>query len=105
MRWDVFAWVLGEPRQQNTLSTIAYLARPMFQCCAQPGLLDEHGRPIEAMDLLHFEADNVVPLRTATAGAMDVRSGQQRHAYGNLAVIRKNSSNFRAARGAIRTCI
>ena len=41
------------------------------------GLLDEDGFPIEEMGLLHYEADHVVPLRSASAGAMEVRPGQR----------------------------
>ncbi|RYU61406.1 adenosylcobalamin-dependent ribonucleoside-diphosphate reductase [Methylolobus aquaticus] len=103
-RGDFLAWVPGEHRQQNTPSTIAYLARLILHRYARLGLLDEDGYPIEEMGLLHFEADNVVPLRPATAGAMEVRPGKRCPECGNYAVIRKDGCNFCTACGAIGAC-
>jgi ribonucleoside-diphosphate reductase alpha chain len=56
------------------------------------------------MGLLHFEADNVVPLRAASAGAMEVRPGKRCPECGNYAVIRKDGCNFCTACGAIGAC-
>jgi ribonucleoside-diphosphate reductase alpha chain len=56
------------------------------------------------MALLHFEGDNVVPLRAATAGAMEVRPGKRCPECCNYAVIRKDGCNSCTACGAIGAC-
>jgi ribonucleoside-diphosphate reductase alpha chain len=56
------------------------------------------------MGILRYEADNVVPLRSASAGAMEVRPGKRCGECGNYAVIRKDGCNFCTACGAIGAC-
>lgn len=103
-RGDFLTWVPGEKSQRSYPSTVAYLARLLIHRYARLGLLDEDGFPVEEMGLLQYEADNVVPLRSASVGAMEVRPGKRCDECGNYAVIRKDGCNFCTACGALGAC-
>ncbi|CAL1240432.1 adenosylcobalamin-dependent ribonucleoside-diphosphate reductase [Candidatus Methylocalor cossyra] len=103
-RGDFLAWVPGEGRKINYPSTVAYLARLMIHRYALLGILDEEGYPMEDMGIVTYEADNVVPLRARSAGAMEVRPGRRCGECGNYAVVLRDGCEFCTACGALGGC-
>ncbi|MGZ8245773.1 adenosylcobalamin-dependent ribonucleoside-diphosphate reductase, partial [Methylomagnum sp.] len=76
-RGDFLAWVPGEQRKANFPSTVAYLVRLMVHRYALLGILDEEGFPVEDMGIVAYDAENVIPLRARSVGAMEVRPGKR----------------------------
>lgn len=68
------------------------------------GILDEEGYPMEDMGIVTYEADNVVPLRARSAGAMEVRPGRRCGECGNYAVVLRDGCEFCTACGALGGC-
>ena len=101
---DFLAWVPGEARKANYPSTVAYLVRLMIHRYALLGILDEEGYPMEEMGIVAYDAENVIPLRARSAGAMEVRPGKRCPECGNYAVIRKDGCDFCSACGAVGGC-
>jgi len=101
---DFLAWVPGEERKANYPSTVAYLVRLMIHRYALLGILDEEGYPMEEMGIVAYDAENVIPLRARSAGAMEVRPGKRCPECGNYAVIRKDGCDFCSACGAVGGC-
>jgi len=103
-RGDFLAWVPGEQRKTNYPSTVAYLVRLMIHRYALLGILDEDGYPMEDMGIVAYDAENVIPLRARSAGAMEVRPGKRCPECGNYAVIRRDGCDFCSACGAVGGC-
>ena len=101
---DFLAWVPGEERKTNYPSTVAYLVRLIIHRYALLGILDEEGYPMEEMGIVAYDAENVIPLRARSAGAMEVRPGKRCPECGNYAVIRKDGCDFCSACGAVGGC-
>jgi len=101
---DFLAWVPGEERKANYPSTVAYLVRLIIHRYALLGILDEEGYPMEEMGIVAYDAENVIPLRARSAGAMEVRPGKRCPECGNYAVIRKDGCDFCSACGAVGGC-
>jgi ribonucleoside-diphosphate reductase alpha chain len=103
-RGDFLAWVPGEERKSNYPSTVAYLVRLIVHRFALLGILDEDGYPMEDMGIVAYDAENVIPLRARSVGAMEVRPGKRCLECGNYAVIRKDGCDFCSACGAVGGC-
>jgi ribonucleoside-diphosphate reductase alpha chain len=103
-RGDFLAWVPGEHRKANFPSTVAYLARLMIHRYAMLGILDEDGYPMEEMGIVAYDAENVIPLRARSVGAMEVKPGKRCGECGNYAVILKDGCDFCTACGAVGGC-
>ncbi len=103
-RGDFLAWVPGEARKANYPSTVAYLVRLIVHRFALLGLLDEDSYPMEEMGIVAYDAENIIPLRARSAGAMEVRPGKRCLECGNYAVIRKDGCDFCSACGAVGGC-
>jgi ribonucleoside-diphosphate reductase alpha chain len=103
-RGDFLAWVPGEARKANFPSTVAYLVRLMIHRYALLGILDEEGYPMEDMGIVAYDAENVIPLRARSAGAMEVKPGKRCGECGNYAVILKDGCDFCTACGAVGGC-
>jgi ribonucleoside-diphosphate reductase alpha chain len=103
-RGDFLAWVPGERRKANYPSTVAYLARLMLHRYAMLGILDEEGYPMEEMGIVAYDAENVIPLRARSVGAMEVKPGKRCGECGNYAVIPKDGCDFCTACGAVGGC-
>jgi ribonucleoside-diphosphate reductase alpha chain len=103
-RGDFLAWVPGEARKANFPSTVAYLVRLMIHRYALLGILDEDGYPMEDMGIVAYDAENVIPLRARSAGAMEVKPGKRCEECGNYAVILKDGCDFCTACGAVGGC-
>jgi ribonucleoside-diphosphate reductase alpha chain len=103
-RGDFLAWVPSEERKSNYPSTVAYLVRLIIHRFALLGILDEDGYPMEDMGIVAYDAENVIPLRARSAGAMEVRPGKRCLECGNYAVIRKDGCDFCSACGAVGGC-
>lgn len=103
-RGDFLAWIPGEARKANYPSTVAYLVRLITHRYARLGILDEDGYPMEEMGIVAYDAENVIPLRARSAGAMEVRPGKRCLECGNYAVIRKDGCDFCSACGAVGGC-
>ena len=103
-RGDFLAWVPGGERKANFPSTVAYLARLMLHRYAMLGILDEEGYPMEEMGIVAYDAENVIPLRARSVGAMEVKAGKRCAECGNYAVILKDGCDFCTACGAVGGC-
>ncbi|SMF94234.1 ribonucleoside-diphosphate reductase alpha chain [Methylomagnum ishizawai] len=103
-RGDFLAWVPGGERKSNFPSTVAYLARLMLHRYAMLGILDEEGFPMEDMGIVAYDAENVIPLRARSVGAMEVKPGKRCNECGNYAVILKDGCEFCTACGAVGSC-
>ena len=103
-RGDFLAWVPGEERKANYPSTVAYLVRLMIHRYALLGILDEDGYPMEDMGIVAYDAENVIPLRARSVGAMEVKPGKRCGECGNYAVIRKDGCDFCTACGNVGGC-
>ncbi|BBL76426.1 adenosylcobalamin-dependent ribonucleoside-diphosphate reductase [Methylomagnum ishizawai] len=103
-RGDFLAWVPGGQRKSNFPSTVAYLARLMLHRYAMLGILDEEGFPMEDMGIVAYDAENVIPLRARSVGAMEVKPGKRCNECGNYAVILKDGCEFCTACGAVGSC-
>lgn len=103
-RGDFLAWVPGEKRKISYPSTLAYLCRLILHRYSMLGILDEEGFPVDEMGVMEYEADNVIPLRARSVGAMEVRPGKRCPECGNYAVIRKDGCDFCTACGATGAC-
>ena len=103
-RGDFLAWVPRERRKISYPSTIAYLCRLIIHRYSMLGILDEDGYPLAEMGVMEYEADNVVPLRARSVGAMEVRPGKRCAECGNYSLIRKDGCDFCTACGALGTC-
>ena len=97
---DFMARVPGEERQENYVSTVAYVARLIIHRYAMLGVLDERGFPVAAMGVLDVPGDD------RKADAFDYRHvpGKLCKECGNSAVIRKDGCEFCTACGAIGAC-
>ena len=97
---DFLARVPGEERQENYVSTVAYVARLMIHRYAMLGVLDERGFPVAAMGVLDVPDDD------RKAPAFDYRPlpGKPCKECGNSAVVRKDGCEFCTACGAIGAC-
>ncbi len=97
---DFMARVPGEERQENYVSTVAYVARLIIHRYAMLGVLDERGFPVAAMGVLDVPDDD------RKAQAFDYRRvpGKPCKECGNSAVIRKDGCEFCTACGAIGAC-
>jgi hypothetical protein len=62
-------------------------------------LLDEDGYP---MGIVAYDAENVIPLRARSVGAMGMKPGKRCGECGNYAVILKDGCDFCTACGAVR---
>lgn len=103
-RGDFLAWVPGEERKSNYPSTVAYLVRLIVHRYALLGILDEEGYPMEDMGIVAYDAENVIPLRARSVGAMEVKPGKRCGECGNYAVILKDGCDFCTACGAVGGC-
>ena len=54
--------------------------------------------------IVAYDAENVIPLRARSVGAMEVRPGKRCLECGNYAVIRKDGCDFCSACGAVGGC-
>jgi len=97
---DFMARVPGEVRQENYLSTVAYVARLIIHRFAMLGILDERGFPVSEMGVLETPEDD----RQADAYNYRLIHGQLCKECGNSAVIRKDGCEFCTACGAIGAC-
>lgn len=89
----------------NFSSTVAYVARLIVHRYAMLGILDEEGYPTQETGIVHYEADNVRPLRKArSVGAMEVAPGRRCGECGNYAVVKKDGCDFCTACGAEGGC-
>ena len=97
---DFMARVPGAERQENYLSTVAYVARLIIHRYAMLGILDERGFPVSDMGVLEIPDDD------RKAAAFDYRPlhGKLCKECGNAAVIRKDGCEFCTACGAIGAC-
>jgi ribonucleoside-diphosphate reductase alpha chain len=103
-RGDFLAWMPGKERKANYPSTVAYLVRLMIHRYALLGILDEDGYPMENMGIVAYDAENVIPLRARSVGAMEVKPGRRCGECGNYSVIRKDGCDFCTACGAVGGC-
>jgi len=97
---DFMARVPGAERQENYLSTVAYVARLIIHRFAMLGILDERGFPISEMGVLEMPEDD----RKSDAYNYRLIHGQLCKECGNSAVIRKDGCEFCTACGAIGAC-
>ncbi len=97
---DFMARVPGAERQENYLSTVAYVARLIIHRYAMLGILDERGFPVSDMGVVEIPDDDRKP------AAFDFRPVHARlcKECGNAAVIRKDGCEFCTACGAIGAC-
>jgi len=92
--------VPGADRQENYLSTVAYVARLIIHRFAMLGILDERGFPVSEMGVLETPEDD----RKSDAYNYQLIHGQLCKECGNSAVIRKDGCEFCTACGAIGAC-
>ena len=97
---DFMARVPGAERQENYLSTVAYVARLIIHRFAMLGILDERGFPVSEMVVLEMPEDD----RKADAYNYQLIHGQLCKECGNSAVIKKDGCEFCTACGAIGAC-
>ena len=97
---DFMARVPGAERQENYLSTVAYVARLIIHRFAMLGILDERGFPVSEMGVLETPEDD----RKSDAYNYRLIHGQLCKECGNSAVIRKDGCDFCTACGAIGAC-
>jgi ribonucleoside-diphosphate reductase alpha chain len=97
---DFMARVPGEERQQNYLSTVAYMARLVIHRYAMLGILDERGFPVNEMGVLEVPDDD----RKLEAFEYRPVHGKLCKECGNQAVIKKDGCEFCTACGAIGAC-
>jgi ribonucleoside-diphosphate reductase alpha chain len=97
---DFMARVPGAERQENYVSTVAYVARLIIHRYAMLGVLDERGFPVSAMGVLDVPDDD----RKAAAFDFKPVPGKPCQECGNSAVIRKDGCEFCTACGAIGAC-
>jgi len=97
---DFMARVPGEERQENYLSTVAYVARLIIHRYAMLGILDERGFPVNEMGVLETPEDD----RQADAYNYQLIHGRLCKECGNSAVIKKDGCEFCTACGAIGAC-
>ncbi len=97
---DFMARVPGTERQENYLSTVAYVARLTIHRYALLGILDERGFPVNDMGVLEMPDDD------HKAVTFDYRPahGKLCKECGNSAVIKKDGCEFCTACGAIGAC-
>jgi ribonucleoside-diphosphate reductase alpha chain len=97
---DFMARVPGAERQENYLSTVAYVARLIIHRYAMLGILDERGFPVSDMGVLEVPDDD------RKQAAFDYRPvhGKLCKECGNSAVIKKDGCEFCTACGAIGAC-
>ena len=97
---DFMARVPGAERQENYLSTVAYVARLIIHRYAMLGILDERGFPVSDMGILEMPDDD------RPAAKLEYRPvhGKLCKECGNAAVIRKDGCEFCTACGAIGVC-
>ena len=103
-RGDFLARTPGSGKQRNYPSTVAYIARLLIHRYAMLGLLDEDGYPLIEAGMMQYDADNVVPIKARSVGAMEVTPGKRCGECGNYAVIRKDGCDFCTACGATGAC-
>ena len=97
---DFMARVPGAERQENYLSTVAYVARLIIHRFAMLGILDERGFPVSEMGVLEMPEDD----RKADAYNYQLMHGKLCKECGNSAVIKKDGCEFCTACGAIGAC-
>jgi ribonucleoside-diphosphate reductase alpha chain len=97
---DFMARAPGAERQENYLSTVAYVARLIIHRYAMLGILDERGFPVNDMGILEMPDDD------RQTAAFDYRPvhGKLCKECGNTAVIKKDGCEFCTACGAIGAC-
>ncbi len=103
-RGDFFARVPASNKQQSYPSTVAYIVRLLIHRYAMLGILDEEGYPFIETGMMQYDADNVIPIASRSAGAMEVNPGKRCKECGTYAVIKKDGCDFCTACGAIGTC-
>ena len=96
---DFMARVPGDVRQENYLSTVAYVARLVIHRYAMLGVLDERGFPVREMGVLDTPEDRKTDAYTHRSG-----HGKLCKECGNSALIRKDGCEFCVACGAIGAC-
>jgi len=97
---DFMARVPGAERQENYLSTVAYVARLIIHRFAMLGILDERGFPVSEMGVLETPEDD----RKADAYNYRLIHSKLCKECGNSAVIKKDGCEFCTACGAIGAC-
>jgi ribonucleoside-diphosphate reductase alpha chain len=97
---DFMARVPGAERQENYLSTVAYVARLIIHRYALLGILDERGFPVSDMGILEVPDDD------RKQASFDYRPvhGRLCKECGNSTVIKKDGCEFCTACGAIGAC-
>ena len=97
---DFMARVPGAERQENYLSTVAYVARLIIHRYAMLGILDERGFPVSEMGVLEVPEDD----RRDAKFDYPPLHGKACKECGNTAVIKKDGCEFCTACGAIGAC-
>jgi ribonucleoside-diphosphate reductase alpha chain len=93
--------VPGQRRQQVWPSTVAYVARLMIHRYAMLGVLDEEGRPLDAMGILQSPT---APPHAHPEGHLAPQAGARCPECGNATMIHKDGCDFCTSCGYVGAC-